>query len=200
MQSAEWATASIRGSGTYRAVRCDPNRISRPSLPRTAIRGSPTATPPACSMLRGRGCPTLLEELTSLRTGEAISDRTAAFNHATMSVRRRRCRPQGMKPLAPAVPWAFSPRTSSVGKAGTHRSAAPAAENWTPAFAGEALNIIPRHEPPFPFRIRRPASSSISLTHAPCIASSCMVRPACRIRPVISCIVLTTSGWSGWPG
>jgi hypothetical protein len=43
-------------------------------------------------------------------------------------------------------------------------------------------------------RIRRPASSSISLTHAPCITSSCIVRPACRMRRVISCIVLTTSG------
>jgi hypothetical protein len=49
-------------------------------------------------------------------------------------------------------------------------------------------------------RIRRPASSSMSLTHAPCITSSCILRPACRMRRVISCIALTTSGWSGWPG
>ena len=49
-------------------------------------------------------------------------------------------------------------------------------------------------------KIRRPASSSISLTHAPCITSICIVRPTCRMRRVISCIVLTTSGCSGWPG
>jgi hypothetical protein len=49
-------------------------------------------------------------------------------------------------------------------------------------------------------RIRRPASSSISLIHAPCITSPCIVPPACRMRPVISCIALRTSGWSGWPG
>jgi hypothetical protein len=49
-------------------------------------------------------------------------------------------------------------------------------------------------------KMRRPASSSISLTHAPCITSACIVRPACLMRRVMSCIALATSGWSGWPG
>src|SRR5207237_1161821 len=34
------------------------------------------------------------------------------------------------------VPWAFSPRTCSVAKAGTHLSTARSAEPWIPAFAG----------------------------------------------------------------
>ena len=49
-------------------------------------------------------------------------------------------------------------------------------------------------------RIRLPASSNMSLTHAACITSDCIVRPACWIRRVMSCIVLITSGWSGCPG
>jgi hypothetical protein len=115
-------------------------------------------------------------------------------------VRHRRCRPQGMKPLRPAVPAKEGVRESLQGgiarfemrltallsmrklpdgiekflilrklrssclegrkaliqpivdfltpsKAGTHFSAAPAAERWAPAFAGEAFNIIKRHKP-----------------------------------------------------
>src|SRR5712672_514958 len=60
----------------------------------------------------------------------------------------------------------------------------------------DLCSVPPRYDD----RIRRPASSSISLTHAPCITSDCIVRPTCRMRRVISSIVLTTSGWSGWPG
>src|ERR1700730_1010436 len=67
------------------------------------------------------------------------------------------------------------------------------------AFARDLGSNCSAH-PRYDDRIRRPASSSISLTHAPCITSTCIVRPACRMRFVISCIVLTTSGWSGWPG
>src|SRR5437879_3589702 len=40
--------------------------------------------------------------------------------------------PPWMKPCPDAFP----------AKAGTHRSAAPAAERWTPAFAGEAFNVV----------------------------------------------------------
>jgi hypothetical protein len=43
---------------------------NRPSLPRTPIRGSPAATPPACTILTWRGSPSLLEEPTSLRIDE----------------------------------------------------------------------------------------------------------------------------------
>src|SRR5262245_45807783 len=46
-----------------------------------------------------------------------------------------------MKPLASAVP----------AKAGTHLSTAAAAERCTPAFAGEAFDIIRCHEPPYFF-------------------------------------------------
>ena len=31
-------------------------------------------------------------------------------------------------------------------------------------------------------KMRRPPSSSMSLTHAPCITSACILRPACRMR------------------
>ena len=41
----------------------------------------------------------------------------------------RRSRPPGRNRTRTAVPWAFSPRTSSVRKAGIHLSAARAAEN-----------------------------------------------------------------------
>src|SRR5258708_37284228 len=37
------------------------------------------------------------------------------------------------------VPWAFSPRTCSVGKARTHFSAAPTSAWWVPAFAGTTI-------------------------------------------------------------
>src|SRR5215472_16654812 len=75
--------------------------------------------------------------------------RFRAFN--SRLVRHRRCRPQGMKPLAPAVP----------AKARTHLSAAPTAERWTPAFAGEAFNIIRRHEPRCFFLGRREFSGRL---------------------------------------
>ncbi len=44
----------------------------------------------------------------------------------------------------PAVLWAFSPRTSSVGKAGIHRAAARAADGWAPASAGAAFDAVLR--------------------------------------------------------
>jgi len=59
---------------------------------------------------------------------------------------------------------------------------------------------VDRVRPRYDDKIRRPASSSMSLTQAPCITSPCILRPACRMRFVISCIVLTTLGWLGWPG
>src|SRR5438309_4339703 len=37
-----------------------------------------------------------------------------------------------------AFPWAFSPRTCSVGKAGIHPGSGSATARWTPACAGDA--------------------------------------------------------------
>ena len=85
----------------------------------------------------------------------------------------------------------------------TSRNRAIASSDAWRARPGSFASDIGSNCSVYPFyddRIRRPASSSISLTHAPCITSTCIVRPACRMRFVISCIVLTTSGWSGWPG
>ena len=49
-------------------------------------------------------------------------------------------------------------------------------------------------------KIRRPPSSSMSLTPADFITSACILRPAWWMRLVISCVAFTTSGWSSWPG
>src|SRR5438132_1379462 len=53
----------------------------------------------------------------------------------------------------PAVPWAFSPRTSSVGKAGIHRPAARAADGWAVS-AGAAFDAVLRS-------CRRPVSDRV---------------------------------------
>ena len=61
---------------------------------------------------------------------------------------------------------------------------------------GSNCSVHPRYDD----RIRLPVSSRISLTHAPLHHVQLHRALACRMRLVISCIVLTTSGWSGWPG
>jgi hypothetical protein len=100
------------------------------------------------------------------------------------------------KAFYPALSLCFSASSSGI----------PASEwpSWNSSWRGPQEGFcrfqVARVRRCYDGRIRRPASSSMSLTHAPCIMSACIVRPACRMRRVISSIVLTTLGWSGWPG
>src|SRR5438552_9810570 len=51
--------------------------------------------------------------------------------------------PVGLQPgRSPSLPPDLIRGDLIPAKAGTHRSAAPAAERWTPAFAGEAFNVV----------------------------------------------------------
>src|SRR5215469_14387048 len=78
------------------------------------------------------------------RTAELQRNLSTAFPDSFRPASRR---PVGLEIMRqPAVPWAFSPRTRSVGKAGTYLSAARATERWTPAAAGEACHIVRYHE------------------------------------------------------
>ena len=106
------ATSSI-ASGSTRSTPITTARSTRRNAPPGAkssgnIIGSNRPTAPAANAKHNLAVQE--DEAVIPRRSERGSPRTDA--HGPLSiVRHRRYRPHGMKQLAPAVPWAFSPRT-----------------------------------------------------------------------------------------